>query len=332
MVRERVYISMKPSKDRIYYFDNAKAFLIWTVVLGHLLGPVPGHYYVIEFMVKYIYLFHMPAFIFISGYFVSTNTEKGWFVKLMKRFTLPYIIIQLIFIAYTQAIGIEQYQYTLLQPAYVYWYLFAMIFWTLGIKGIAKSKIRLEIWVLIFMIAGVLVGYIECISWELSLSRIIVFYPYFILGYSFRKNKRVPNQVILNNKVAVVILLGIGVVLFILCDSIDLRMLYCSVPYSKIGLEGSFAGISRMFLYGISFVMIFSVFALIPTGKIRITPVGQTTYSIYIIHAFLVKLLGAWEFYKVITVEKIVGLFLASFFIVLICYKGVIVWRRLLIR
>lgn len=56
---------------RTVYFDNAKAILIYFVVLGHLLsGYLLENEYVDTFYLV-IYLFHMPAFILIAGHFLE---------------------------------------------------------------------------------------------------------------------------------------------------------------------------------------------------------------------------------------------------------------------
>ncbi|MCD8365289.1 MAG: acyltransferase family protein, partial [Clostridiales bacterium] len=60
---------------RDFHFDNIKAVLIFLVVLGHVfrnLGANGDEYLVY----KIIYSFHMPAFLFISGYFMKYNPKK----------------------------------------------------------------------------------------------------------------------------------------------------------------------------------------------------------------------------------------------------------------
>ena len=55
---------------RNYKYDNLKALLIFLVVFGHVLESVPGEYRRIIYLA--IYTFHMPMFIYISGYFSKT--------------------------------------------------------------------------------------------------------------------------------------------------------------------------------------------------------------------------------------------------------------------
>ena len=63
-------------KQRIYYWDNMKGILIFLVVLGHALYSFQN-FSKINAIVDIIYMFHMPAFVFISGYFsVSKNSRS----------------------------------------------------------------------------------------------------------------------------------------------------------------------------------------------------------------------------------------------------------------
>ena len=62
--------------SRLYKWDNYKLFLIICVVLGHI-----GNYYAASspLLAKaqfWVYLFHMPAFIFVSGLFSKKLSMK----------------------------------------------------------------------------------------------------------------------------------------------------------------------------------------------------------------------------------------------------------------
>ena len=56
-------------KERDYLFDNYKAFLIVLVVVGHFIEVASDDNVMMETMKWIIFSFHMPAFVFISGYF-----------------------------------------------------------------------------------------------------------------------------------------------------------------------------------------------------------------------------------------------------------------------
>ena len=82
------------------YFDNAKALLIVSVVLGHTLSGMLGETRWMDSLYMFIYTFHMPAFIFVTGYYAKVlRTKKDWW-KLTKSVVLPYFIFQFLYTAY----------------------------------------------------------------------------------------------------------------------------------------------------------------------------------------------------------------------------------------
>ena len=85
---------------RSVYFDNAKAILIYLVVLGHLLSGYLGANEYLDTLYLIIYLFHMPAFIVISGHFSRKIKSIEDIKKLIKTLFIPYVIFQLIYSFY----------------------------------------------------------------------------------------------------------------------------------------------------------------------------------------------------------------------------------------
>lgn len=56
-------------KTRDTYWDSLKFVLIFLVVLGHMIEPYITSSKVILAVYNFIYLFHMPLFVFVSGRF-----------------------------------------------------------------------------------------------------------------------------------------------------------------------------------------------------------------------------------------------------------------------
>lgn len=63
-------------RERSSLFDNMKVILIVLVVFGHSLEEISlEHGYAV--MRAWIYSFHMPAFVFISGFFSKDMKNRG---------------------------------------------------------------------------------------------------------------------------------------------------------------------------------------------------------------------------------------------------------------
>ena len=78
-------------KERSPLFDNMKMVLIILVVFGHALEEISlEHEYGI--IRACIYSFHMPAFIFISGYFSGGAQAKAKKLLLIVGYLISYLI------------------------------------------------------------------------------------------------------------------------------------------------------------------------------------------------------------------------------------------------
>jgi len=88
-------VSIAIIKNRLNWVDWAKAIAITLVVLGHL--PMDKDNY----LIRYLTVFHMPLFFFISGFL--TKIDKGTPIKVRKYMTsliLPYFIYNAVFYPY----------------------------------------------------------------------------------------------------------------------------------------------------------------------------------------------------------------------------------------
>ena len=105
MQREAEKARMEQSKDRIEYYDIAKAYLIVLVILGHILIVLNPGYTKLYFSViqSFIYAFHMPAFFILHG--VLFNNEK-WRKRPVKEFILKRIYTLIIPYLFFEIIGI----------------------------------------------------------------------------------------------------------------------------------------------------------------------------------------------------------------------------------
>ncbi|WP_024726592.1 acyltransferase family protein [Anaerostipes hominis (ex Lee et al. 2021)] len=89
---ERGFIMIKSNSQtalntRNPYFDNLKFGLILLVVIGHLSDLLKDSSCIMSVIRSVIYFFHMPLFIFVSGYF-SNYGEFGIKKNFLKVFNL----------------------------------------------------------------------------------------------------------------------------------------------------------------------------------------------------------------------------------------------------
>ncbi|WP_281397301.1 acyltransferase family protein [Heyndrickxia vini] len=132
---------MASSSKRSLYFDNAKLILIFLVVFGHVISPLKGNDDILFTLYTVIFLFHMPAFILISGYFAKGYRKKGYLIKSVKKILLPYLIFQAIYSFFYFISGDEKsLTIDFLQPHWTLWFLLSLFCWNVLIYAFAKLK------------------------------------------------------------------------------------------------------------------------------------------------------------------------------------------------
>ncbi len=84
------------ARDR--YWDVVKGVLIILVILGHLIQYGVGGDYWHHPLFKAIYIFHMPLFMIISGYFSwsGVHQSRSWPIKRIRQLLLPCMTVSFV--------------------------------------------------------------------------------------------------------------------------------------------------------------------------------------------------------------------------------------------
>ena len=82
-----------PEHQREYLFDNYKVLLILLVVIGHFIEPSNDQNPFLYELKWGIVAFHMPAFIFISGYFSKRIPSLK---KMLCGLVIPYFVYEIL--------------------------------------------------------------------------------------------------------------------------------------------------------------------------------------------------------------------------------------------
>lgn len=276
---------------RNYRFDNIKCILIILVVLGHFL-ELPKDSATADAVYRVIYLFHMPAFIFVSGYFAKFNPKK-----IVRSLIIPYIIMQTIYLAFHSLFILEEKTFTLqfTKPYWILWYLMAMVFYYLLIPFFQTQNIRRQILsILTVVIISLLAGYDNSIGYHLTLSRFFVFLPYFLMGLYFRADceiitDRWQNIRPLHTLTYAIAFIGAASSVFYIWNvKLSSFVLYGSLHYAKL----NYGPAIRLLLLFFAVCWIIVLLRLTPNRKFPLfTCIGKYTFWIFIFHGFVIELI-----------------------------------------
>jgi fucose 4-O-acetylase-like acetyltransferase len=286
-------------KERDYYFDNAKFFLIFLVVFGHFLRPYIEENTFVHSLYVWIFLFHMPAFVLISGYFSKDFHKKGYLKKIAKKILLPYLVFQLLYSFYYSFLY-EQDHLSLdfLVPHWGLWFLLSLFSWNVMLYIFAKIPKTYS--VILTVLLGIFIGFTE-VEKFLSLSRTFTFFPFFLFGFLLKKKHF---QILFKPHIrlmAVFVLVSIFVTVHFIVPDLQEEWLYGSKSYETLGVDEETGVLFRSLLYGVSFLMTLCFMSLIPSRRLTVSTLGTRTFYVYILHGFVLKYLHATTFPNVIS-------------------------------
>lgn len=262
---------------RLAYFDNFKGILISLVVLGHFLyaysgsgGPVLA-----RIITPIIYTFHMPAFVFISGFFSKSRQSSNF--RSLARLASAYLIFNGLLLVYNLFTGTG---ISLLTPLYSAWYLAALIVWRLAVRFFGRQKHLFAFSVLFALLAG----FWPEISNQFAMGRIIAFFPFFLLG--FRLDKTVFFLFSSCRKKSVYILGAVLAAAGLSCayylagsGAISLEMMLMS-PYKSF-----YDALARASLFLLALLIIAAMMLMMPSKKIPlIAKWGKNSLAVYVAH------------------------------------------------
>ncbi|WP_435769780.1 acyltransferase family protein [Nocardioides sp. SYSU DS0651] len=274
---------MAASRDP--WLDNAKMALILLVVVGHTWALLPadgpgGRVY------DFLYLWHMPAFIFISGYLSRAfeyAPERMW--QLVRTLLVPYVLFEAALAVFRVHVGGEQIQDLFTDPHFPLWYLLALVVWRL------LTPLFRPMW------GGVVVAVAVCLAGGfvggepakvMDVARILGFLPFFVLGL-----KATPERLgWLRGRFPAALGLAVLGVLWLLAGSLDRwaeRTYLYYRPYELVDASDTEVVLTRLLLVVVGMAGALAFLALVPRWNGWFARMGSATLVVYLFHGFGVK-------------------------------------------
>ncbi|WP_231640772.1 acyltransferase family protein [Nocardiopsis sp. NRRL B-16309] len=287
--------------------DNAKFILIALVVVGHAIQPV-RNFEPASALYYWIYFFHMPAFIMISGYLSrSFDASSRRVEKLVVSLAVPYLI----FWAIHQTIyGVERgglpESLSVLRPTWTLWFLVALFMWRLSVPVWQRLRWPVAIAVLISVFASTT----DLGGGTLALGRVLSFLPFFVLGLSLRREHFAHLDRVWVRILSVAVLVSTAVLAVPISDRLSRDWLLWKDSLTDRAIDPIMPSMGiRLAFMGLALVMTIAVLALTPKRQMWITSLGAYTLFIYLGHSVALLVLKASPWYE--RVDGAVGLVLS---------------------
>ena len=270
------------------YFDSLKGLLIVSVVIGHVVAPLVGDNKAMIATEDWIYSFHMPLFVFVSGYFSTTSgiKVKHQVIRLLET----YIVCQLISIYYLYIIQEPISILTFLNPYCLYWYLWCLILWKILLYFIGERFDNIKCLLIIVSITiGLLSGYFPFRAF--AVNRFFSLMPFFLTGYYIKK-KNLVSKLKINEIVAVFFLIGYFFILIFIPYKLS------DIFRFQNGYDDELLTITNRGL-AIFVASIISICVMSITHKSYIfNKVGKNTLYIYVYHWWIIRTLSEFRIWK----------------------------------
>lgn len=267
-------------KQRDYLFDNYKVLLIFLVVTGHFIGPSIRDNDFLLILKWIIVSFHMPAFIFISGYF----SKKTLSLKtLIQKLAVPYLVYEIIYYLFYTFVMHKETGLLLWKPKFTLWYLMVLFFYRIITPYVKK----IPYYMILTILAGLLIGFSNMENNFLSIPRALVFFPYFLAGTCFDKatlaklrgGRKERRTAAVCMGIIVIVLTVIGLFKFA-----PMQIFYGRYNYLSMRQTMAEGVLWRIFSYGVGFLMTYGIMSFLSDKKNCLSYIGTRTMAVYLFH------------------------------------------------
>lgn len=269
-------------KQRDYLFDNYKALLIFLVVVGHFTGPSTKCNNFLLVFKWLIVSFHMPAFVFVSGYF---SKKKLPLQTIIQKLLIPYLVYEIFYFLLYTVILHKKTSLLFLEPKFTLWYLLSLCFWRILTPYVKKIP-HYMVW---SVLAGLLIGCTGIKDGFLTIPRALVFYPFYLAGTNFQRETLTELRTGRNKLLSAFCILAFIVFLGYLAlqTKVPMQIFYGRYSYHTMK-QGMLEGLLwRVGAYLIGFLWTFVLMILMPEKKNILSYIGTRTMAVYLFHGLL---------------------------------------------
>ena len=292
---QETVIEQRPARrPRDPFFDNAKFMAIVLVVAGHSIVNLRD-VRLAHAAYLFVYTFHMPVFIVITGYFSRNFTFSGGKArKLITNLGVPYVVFETAYSTYHWAVGHAKFEISVLDPYYLTWFLMALFLWRLSTPVWQQIRWPVGAAVIISLLSGM-----TDLPTDLEMNRTFGLVPFYVLGLMlkpehFEALKRPKARVV----GAITLVLAFAFTLFVADRNMATRWVYWKTGNGDMHVNNLVGSGMRLGLLVGAGVLVMAFLTMVPAKRTWFTNLGGATLYAYLLHGFFTKLLeymGWWD-------------------------------------
>ncbi|ANS75423.1 fucose 4-O-acetylase [Paenibacillus yonginensis] len=278
------------------YFLNLRFLLIVCVFVGNAIEPLITRMPGLHAVYVWIFTFHMPLFVFVTGYFAKSNLRGRAGTKVLAQIALQYLIFQSLYSALDITVfKVDGIHHSFFAPYLLLWFLASHWLWRAAALTMSSWSRRAQLGV--SLILGIAVGYLVIDGTWFSLSRTFVYLPFFLAGYHFRPEYIVKFFTPGIRAAACSVSLLLLAAAYLWGHLLLLGWLYGSMTYSQLGAYTWYAGLGRLGLYALQLCASAAFLSFVPLYACRITELGRRTLYVFLLHGLIVRFAAASPLY-----------------------------------
>ena len=275
--------------QRIVWADSLKGWLILLVVLGHSIQYTMRDCYDDNHLWNYIYSFHMPAFMAVSGYLSYRGGRSKNRLSILHRrcfqLLIPYLLWEVIYYLTKGGISVSSMENIFLRP--YFWFLWVLFFiivtFQLGDWISEKLKIKQEFIIIglcLLYSAIMVLGEIRVLGFQF----IAYYFMFYIFGYYIHKY---PNLFMPNNGLMAMMVL-VWALMAWYWNMHELPPFLSSTPLPSTMMQYAYRFMTGLIAIVVIMYSAPKMLDIIATWNKPFIQLGQISLGIYVVHLLLI--------------------------------------------
>jgi fucose 4-O-acetylase-like acetyltransferase len=294
-------------RQRDAHLDNAKFLGVILVVCGHVLEDLRDTTGA-HALYLFVYMFHMPLFIVLAGYFSRSFTfSAGKARKLIAGLAVPYIIFEVAFSYYRWLLGVaDKPAVSLLDPYFVTWFLMALFVWRLSTPVWQQLRWPIGVAVVISVLSGT-----ADLPTMMDLYRMLGLLPFFVIGLMLKPEHFELLKRPRARLAGALVLLGGFVVASLVHRQMSTEWALWRMGFADLHVSDLTGAVMRLGMLLAGATLVAAFLAIVPARRMWFTRLGTATMYAYLLHGFGTKLMEARGWYDPSWLHTVPGVVVA---------------------